>query len=199
MAVRKQDILDRLIEDGNGYLQTADVLRNGVSKQTLARYVQSHEMKRVVQGVYAADDAWQDGYYLLYLRNRRIVFSHESALYLHGMMDREPSATTVTVPEGYNSSHIAKQRVRVIHVKTPWYGMGVTMVRTAFGHEVPAYDRERTLCDIIRNKKRMEIQTFRTAMWEYMSGKGKNLGNLMRYAAELGVEDEIRTYTEVML
>ncbi len=199
MAVRKQDILDRLIEDGNGYLQTADVLRNGVSKQTLARYVQSHEMKRVGQGVYAADDAWQDGYYLLYIRNRRIVFSLESALYLHGMMDREPSATTVTVPEGYNSSHIAKQRVRVIHVKTPWYGMGVTVVRTAFGHEVPVYDRERTLCDIIRNKQKMDIQTFQTAMHEYMEGKKKNLGNLMRYATELGIDDKVRTYTEVML
>ena len=81
----KQDILDKLVEDGNGYLQTATVLESGVSKQTLAKYVQSHGMKRIAQGVYAAEDAWPDGYYLLSLRNRRIVFSHESALYLHDL------------------------------------------------------------------------------------------------------------------
>ena len=57
----KQDILDRLVEDGNGYLQTAAVLESGVSKQTLAKYVQSHGMKRIAQGVYAAKNAWPDG------------------------------------------------------------------------------------------------------------------------------------------
>ena len=195
----KQDILDKLVEDGNGYLQTATVLESGVSKQTLAKYVQSHGMKRIAQGVYAAEDAWPDDYYLLSLRNRRIVFSHESALYLHDLTDREPPVTTVTVPTGYNASHIVKQGVKVIHIKPRWYDMGITTVKTGSGHTVPVYDRERTLCDIIRSKKEIEIQTFQTAMREYMGGKGKNLGNLMRYAKELGIEDEVRTYTEVML
>ncbi len=197
--MKQQAVIDRLLEDGNGYLQTADALRNGVSKQTLARYVRSHGMERVRHGVYAAEGAWQDAYYLLYLRNRRIVFSHESALYLHGMTDREPAVTTVTVPEGYNSSHIVKEHVKVIHVTAKWYDLGITMVRTAMEHEVPVYDRERTLCDIIRNKEKMEIQTFQTAIREYMNEKEKNLRNLMYYAMELGVDDKVRTYTEVML
>ena len=197
--MKQQVVLDRLLEEGNGYLQTADALRNGVSKQTLARYVLSHGMERVRHGVYAVEDAWQDAYYLLYLRNRRIVFSHESALYLHGMTDREPAITTVTVPEGYNSSHIAKQHVKVIHVTSKWYDLGITMVRTGVEHKVPVYDRERTLCDIIRNKEKTEIQIFQTAVREYMDGKEKNLRNLMRYAMELGIEDKVRTYTEVML
>ena len=71
--------------------------------------------------------------------------------------------------------------------------------KTSFGNEVPVYDRERTLCDVIRAKKDVEIQTFQTAVREYMSSSGKNLGNLMRYAKALGVENEVRTYTEVML
>ena len=45
----------------------------------------------------------------------------------------------------------------------------------------------------------MEVQTFRTAMREYMGGEKKNLGNLMRYAKKLGIEDNVRIYTEVML
>ena len=145
------------------------------------------------------EDAWKDDYFLLYARNNKIVFSHESALYLYTLMDREPSITTVTVPKNYNSTHIGKQGIRVIHTKPEWYGMGVTHVQTSFGHEVPVYDRERTLCDIIRARREVEIQTFQTAVREYMSFSGKNLGNLMRYAKALGVEDEVRTDTEVML
>ena len=195
----KFDILDQLVEEGNGYLLTAAALDHGVSKKTLAKYVEARGLERAAHGVYMAEDAWTDDYFLLYARNSKIVFSHESALYLYTLMDREPSVTTVTVPKNYNSTHISKQGVRVIHTKPEWYDMGVTLVRTSFGNEVPVYDRERTLCDIIRTKKDVEVQTFQTVLREYMSSSGKNLGNLMRYAKALGVEDEVRTYTEVML
>ena len=195
----KYEVLDQLIEAGNGYLQTSTVQENNISRQTLAKYVKARGLERAAQGVYMSENAWPDDYYILYIRNRRIVFSFESALYLHDLMDREPFVTTVTVPKNYNSLHIQKQGVRVIHTKPEWYGMGITYVKTGFGNSVPVYDRERTLCDIIRNKKNIEIQTFQTAMKEYMSSKGKNLGNLITYARELGIENELRTYTEVML
>ena len=195
----KFDILDQLVEEGNGYLRTAVALDHGVSKKTLAKYVEARGLERAAHGVYMAEDAWTDDYFLLYARNSKIVFSHESALYLYTLMDREPSVTTVTVPKNYNSTHIGKQGVRVIHTKPEWYDMGIIHVRTSFGNEVPVYDRERTLCDIIRARKDIEVQTFQTALREYMSSSGKNLGNLMRYAKALGVEDEVRTYTEVML
>lgn len=195
----KTEILDRLVEEGNGYLRTALVLQNGVSKRTLSRYIQERQMERATHGVYMDKDAWPDDYFLLYLRNSRIVFSHESALYLNGLMDREPSTTTVTVPKTYNSTHISKLGVQVIHAKSEWYVVGLTNIQTNFGNTVPVYDRERTICDIVKNKKEFEIQTFQTAMKEYMSSRGKNLGNLISYAKVLGVESEVRMYTEVML
>lgn len=195
----KYEVLDRLVMKGHGYLQTSIVLENDVSKQTLAKYVKSRGLERAARGVYITEDVWPDDYYLLFLRNGRIVFSFESALYLHGLMDREPSKTTVTVPEGYNASHIVARGVRVIHAKKDWYEIGISVINTAFGNEVPVYDKERTICDIIRNKNYIGIQTFQTAMREYMGGKGKNLGNLISYARYLGIEDEVRTYTEVML
>ena len=119
----KTELLDRLAEEGNGYIQTSTVLEHYISKSTLARYVSERGLDRVAHGVYMSDEAWLDTYYLLYLRNSRVVFSHESALYLHGLMDREPTMTTVTVPKDYNASHIVKQNVRVIHTKQEWYGM----------------------------------------------------------------------------
>lgn len=195
----KTEILDRLVEEGNGYLRTALVLQNGVSKRTSSRYIQERQMERATHGVYMDKDAWPDDYFLLYLRNSRIVFSHESALYLNGLMDREPSTTTVTVPKTYNSTHISKLGVQVIHAKSEWYVVGLTNIQTNFGNTVPVYDRERTICDIVKNKKEIEIQTFQTAMKEYMSSRGKNLGNLISYAKVLGVESEVRMYTEVML
>ena len=193
------EALDQLVSAGNGYLQTSDVVNIGISKHKLAEFVKIRNMERAAHGVYVSEDTWIDQFYTLYLRNKKIIYSFDTALYLHDLTDREPFYLTVTVPNGYNDTHLKKAGIKVIHSKPEWYSMGVSLITTNNGNNVPVYDKERTICDIIRNKKHMEIQTFQTAIKEYMSSRDKNLTNLMKYAASLGISDKIRTYTEILL
>ena len=72
-------------------------------------------------------------------------------------------------------------------------------MRTDFGNPVCAYDMDRTLCDIIKNKASMDVQVFQYAMKQYMVSNKKNLNHLGEYAKNLGIESQLRIYTEVML
>jgi len=193
------ELLDELVEKGNGYLQTSQVLENGISKPTLADYVNKRNMERVAQGVYLAEDAWKDELYILHLSNSRIIFSHETALFLHGLMEREPKDISVTVRAGYNATHLRKKGIRVYQVKPEIEELGITDIQTNFGNTVRAYDMERTICDVIRYKEAMDVQVFQYAMKEYMGSTHKNLNHLMTYAKKLHIESAVRTYTEVML
>lgn len=193
------DVLDKMVADGNGYLITSQVLNNGISKPTLAEYISKHKMERVAHGIYLSDDSWPDELYQLYLSCQRIVFSHETALMLHGLMEREPKVTSVTVKAGYNATHLRKKGIRVYQVKADIAELGVTNAVTAFGNVVRVYDMERSICDIIHRKRDMDIQVFQYALKEYMASRRKNLPNLMEYAKILQIEDKVRTYTEVML
>ena len=195
----KTETLDKLVAEGNGYLLTSQVIASGISKPTLAEYVRRNNMERVAQGVYLAEDALEDALYQLCLLNARIVFSHETALHLHGLMEREPKIVCATVCAGYNATHLRKRGVRVFQVKPEVYELGAADVATPFGNTVRAYDRDRTICDIIRRKEDMDVQAFQYAMKEYMASDEKNLNRLMNYAKKLRVESAIRTYTEVML
>jgi hypothetical protein len=112
---------------------------------------------------------------------------------------REPGQITVTVRAGYNASHLRKRKVRVYQVKEDVCNIGASGIQTNYGNHVAVYDRERTICDLIKNKENTDIQVFQTAMKEYMYSDGKNLPNLMNYASKLHVEKEVRNYTEVML
>jgi predicted transcriptional regulator of viral defense system len=156
-------------------------------------------MKRVAQGIYLAEDAWPDELYQLSVSNARIVYSHETALSLHGLMEREPKYTSVTVKAGYNATHLRKKGIRVYQVKADVAELGAIDVQTSFGNTVRAYDMDRTICDILRNKSSMDIQIFQFAMKEYMASKQKNLNRLMVYAKKLQIDDLMRTYTEVLL
>ena len=193
------ELLDELVEKGNGYLLTYQVLEKGISKPTLADYVNKRNMERVAQGVYIAEDAWKDELYILHLSNSRIIFSHETALFLHGLMEREPKATSVTVRAGYNASHLRKKGICVYQVKPEIEELGITDIQTNFGNTIRAYDMERTICDVIRYKEAMDVQVFQYAMKEYMGSTHKNLNHLMTYAKKLHIESAVRTYTEVML
>ncbi len=195
----KFEILDELVDKRNGYLLTSDVVASGISKPTLAVYIKDRGLERVARGIYLSEDAWPDELYLLYLQNRRICFSQETALYLHGLMEREPRQVSVTVMAGYNASHLRKKGVRVFQVKREIYEMGLSSIMTNYGNRVVVYDQERTICDIIKNKENMDIQVFQTAMKEYMQENEKQLFNLMTYAVRLNIENEVRRYTEVML
>ena len=193
------EILDNLVEHGNGYLRTAQVLEQGISKPTLAEYVSKKHMVRVAHGIYLAADACPDELYQLSLSNSRIVFSHETALFLHGLMEREPKYTCVTVKSGYNASHLRNRGIRVYQVKPEVADLGVTEVRTGFGNIVRVYDKERTVCDILRYKAAMDVRVFQYAMKGYMAAGEKHMGRLMAYAKKFQIESAMRVYTEVML
>lgn len=190
---------DDMMKRNNGYLTTADVVAAGYSKTYLAEYIRQRNMERVAQGVYMSSDVWLDEMYIIHLRNKNAVFSHESALYMHNLIDSEPTAVMLTVPKGYNAKHLKERECRVYYVPTDIFEMGRIEKETNFGNKVYVYDMDRTICDIIRYKDKLEIQTFQTALREYMRSKDKNIHNLMKYAEKMKISDKVRVYTEVML
>ena len=172
--------LDQLLETQDGMLRTAQVVSAGISKPVFYDYVHSRELERVAHGIYLSKDAWVDAMYLLHLRVEQAVFSHETALFFHDLTDREPLEYTVTV-------------------KAELHGVGLTTAQTPFGHTVPVYDLERTICDLLRSRNNMEMQTFQGALKMYARRKDKDLRTLMRYAGMFRVEKILRQYLEVLL
>ena len=61
------------------------------------------------------------------------------------------------------------------------------------------YDLERTICDLVRNRSKFEIQDYQTALKSYVAKKDKDLNRLMKYAKLFRVDGIIREYMEVML
>lgn len=186
--MKKYELLDQLVIQNNGYLLTSDVVEIGISKTYLSEYVKSNNMERVAHGIYMSENAWPDNLYLLGLRNKRIIYSHETSMYLHGLTDREPSYVTVTIRAGYNASHLRRENIKVYTVNDGVINLGKTSVKTVFGNTVSTYDIDRSICDIIMHKKDIEVQMFNTIVNEYMRSREKSLQKLMLYAQALGLK-----------
>jgi len=197
--VKRYEQLDKLIADHDGIVQTSQVVSEGISKPVFYDYIKEKKLEQVAHGVYASADAWIDALYLIHLRCEQAVFSHETALFFHNLTDREPAPYSITVKTGYNPTRLKADGVQVYTVKPELHAVGRTTAQTPFGRLVPVYDMERTICDLIRSRKGIEIQTFSTAIKQYVRRKDKNLQTLMQYASLFRVEKILRQYLEVLL
>ena len=57
---------------------------------------------------------------------------------------------------------------------------------------------ERTICDIIRDRNKIDSQIFNTALKEYMKRKDKNLNILYEYARMFNILKILKMYLEVL-
>lgn len=106
----------------------------------------------------------------------------------------------MTVYSGYNPHRInADGDCKVYSVKKELLDVGKTYVIDAFGNEIPIYDLERSICDLIRSRSSIEIQTFTTVLKSYALRSDKDLGKLMEYAKLFSVQKILRTYMEILL
>ena len=187
------------IVDDSGILLTKNAIEAGISKHALYNFIRDNGFEKAAHGVYASPETWEDGNYILSLRCPQGVLSHDEALYYHGLTDREPLQKTITIYTGYGTSRMVADGIKVFTVKKELLDIGKEIVKTSYGHDIPLYNRERTICDLIRSRNRFEIQDFQAALKTYIMGKNKNLNRLMEYAKLFHVDKKIREYMEVLL
>ena len=195
----KFESLDLLLNDNKGFIKTSEAARIGVSRAYFGEYVKKRGLERVAHGLYMSQDAWDDGMYVIQTRYPDAVFSHETALYLLNLAEREPIKYAVTLKSGTNSTGLTKNGVKVYKIKAELFKEGLSESQSPSGHKVKNYNAERTICDLIRSRRNIEIQDLQTAIKEYVRLKNKNIPLLMRYAKAFSVEKIVRQYLEVLL
>ena len=174
-------------------------LKKIFEKDAFYQYVKENNLERIGHGIYIREDAWPDELFVLHKRCPAAVFSHEEALYYHNLTDREPIQHTLTIYTGYNTKRLVDSGCKVYTVKKDLLDVGKVMVKDTYENEIPVYDVERTICDIVRSRRNIEIQEFNTALKTYAQRKDKDLNKLMSYAQLFHVDKIIRQYMEVLL
>jgi predicted transcriptional regulator of viral defense system len=188
-----------LLEQRNGIILTQDAVNNGISRQELAYLAKNGILERASRGVYTSADSMDDPLYTIQVQARKIIYSHETALFLHRMTDRTPERYTVTVPSSYKPSEALRNKCAVYYIKPELLSLGAVSLPSGMGHTVTAYDKERTLCDIVRSRNRIDEQIFLDALKQYVSQSDKDLNRLADYAKHLGVFKLVTQYLEVLL
>lgn len=193
------EIIQNIITENNGYITGKELTERGISSIYLTRYVKKYNLKKVARGVYAVDEWIIDPYFVFQYTYHKFIFSFNSAIYLHGLGDILPNYLEVTGPINYRPFPKKKEDV-FTHTDTvsESYNLGIIEVRTPLGNIVKVYDKEKTICDLIRNKDKVELEVYVKALNIYAKSKNKDVNKLMGYAKIMKIEDEVLNQMEVI-
>lgn len=190
------DTILGIMSTNNGYVTAKQVSEMGIHRMYLKNMKDKGIIEQVGNGIYLDSNMVEDSYYILSMELPRIVYSHMTALYFHNLSIKAPSREyDITIPYNYNNSKLKEHDL--FYVSKDIYNLGLTSVRTPFGNYVKAYDKERCICDIIRNKKRMDSDHIKFSIREYIRDKEKNILKLSEYACKMNIKDEVLNYVEV--
>jgi hypothetical protein len=128
-----------------------------------------------------------------------MTFSHETAAYLLDLSDRTPLFYSVTVPTGYNATSLRANGAKVFFMKRELYPLGSTTIKSPHGNNIRAFNLERTICDLLRSRNRVDIQLVNDALKRYVKKKEKDLDLLYNYAKQFGIQRIVRDTIEVLL
>jgi len=191
--------LEKIIKKHGGVITSKLVDDHNIHREYLRELIRQGKLERVAYGVYITPDVWEDKMLIQQLRRKKMIYSHGTALFLHDLTDREPLVYSVTVPDGYNTQMLKKEGLLVHVVKVELFELGVCNVKTVFGNIVKAYDPERTICDLIRDRNNQDPAIISEALKRYMAKKDKDLNKLIVFAEKFRVKKIVNTYLEVLL
>lgn len=186
-------------EKHNGTIKTSQIEGIGVPRRVIRDLVDKGTLVRESRGIYTVPAIAPDEYAVIQKRTDKLIFSYGTALFFHGISDRVPHIIDVTVPQGYNASRIKNtcDNLRFHYVKPELLSVGAVEILTPQGSKVTAYNKERCICDLIKDRNRIDKQVFTQAIREFFTSEYKPR-DILKTARLIGVESEVRKYMEVL-
>ena len=172
----------KVIKSNNNMITTAQAVELGFTRSLLSWYVKEGLLERGCRGVYILPDSVCDDMYTLMLRSERTPFMH-----------------SVTIPSNTKLSNPLQEECVCYYIKPELHQLGVITRKTTLGNEVRCYNAERTICDLLRSRNRLDEETVISGIKNYAASSEKDLDRLAAYASKLGVEKNLKRYMEVLL
>ena len=193
-----EKIIEIAIQNNNVF-KTKMIVDAGIRKERIKEALEEGVVKKIDRGYYALANVNIDSFYAMQQRYSKGVFSYGTAAYLLEMIRKCPKTIDYTVPRGYNTSRFnMESKLKYHYVLDSLFDIGVTEIVSPEGELVRVYDKERTICDFIRHRNRIDTKLYCDVLNSYFKGNDINVKRLIRYGKIFRVTKELELYMGVL-
>ena len=128
------------------------------------------------------------------------VLCMDTALFYYKYSDRTPAEWHITIDKNTSRqrTQVEYPLIKAYRVESELLPFGETNGEID-SQKVRIYDRDRTICDVLRNMNKMDKEIFSKAIQGYVKDPKKNIPNLKQYAKALRVQKRLKDIIEVWL
>lgn len=88
--------------------------------------------------------------------------------------------------------------IKIFYLADAQYNIGIDEVDIN-GSVVRIYDREKTICDMVRYREKLGMDLMKEGLRNYLKSSNKNITKLVSYADRLRIQTVLQKYLEVLI
>ena len=194
-------ILSDIFKDYDYVMTTAQLSSVKLYYRDIQRMLNEGLIEKIKRGYYH----WIESYVKdeIVIINRLFpdgVLCMDTALFYYKYSDRTPAEWHITIDKNTSRqrTQVEYPLIRAYRVESELLTLGEANGKID-SQKVRIYDRDRTICDVLRNMNKMDKEIFNKAIQGYVKDPKKNIPNLMQYAKVLRVQKRVKDIIEVWL
>ena len=193
-----EDKILEIMKNNNDIITPSKLEKAGISRVYLYNMEKDGLIEKIDRGIYVTKEFIYDEYYLFQFKYPKTIFSHNTALYFNNMTERTPINMDVTICREYNP-HRFKDLVNIYKVSKEIFDLGVVERKSPQGMSIKTYNLERTICDIIKDKNSLDIETRNKVIRKCIKSKDFNANLMFEYAKKMKIYDKVRNHMEAII
>ncbi|WP_202709626.1 type IV toxin-antitoxin system AbiEi family antitoxin domain-containing protein [Sporosalibacterium faouarense] len=195
-----KDVLYNEFNRQGGVLKTSELEAIGFSNYKIKKLLEENIITKIKHGYYEiSDNDYPEETIIARLFPQAVIFL-ESALMHYGYTDRMPSAWQIAVDRdsGTSKYNIGYPLIEPFYLEPKLLEIGINKIEIE-GVTVKIFDRDRTLCDVLRHESKLEREVFSNAIQRYVKDQKKNVRKLFEYSEVFNIKNKVQTYIGVWL
>ena len=183
----------KIFDEHEGIIKLSDFTNKGHHNTELYKLMGEGYVEKIKTGYYqwVGAEMISDAVLISKIFPKGVVCL-ESALYLYGYIDRTPMKWHIAVSKNSSKSKykIDYPPIKFYFIIDRYLSIGKTKIKYE-GHQLKIFDRERTLCDVIRYEKKLDSEVYNQAVKAYIDDPHRNISVLIDYAKKMNISNKV--------
>lgn len=191
--IDKSKIVEEFNKHG-GVLKTSELNAIGLNSRQIKKLLDQGELSKIKQGYYEITGEINSEEIIIARLFPEAVIFLESALLHYNYTDRIPATWQIAVNRDSEKSqyNIDYPMVKPFYQDPKFLRVGVSIVKQQ-GVEIKIFNRDRTMCDVMRYERKLEKEVFSNAIMRYIKDPKKNIRHLFEYAEIFNITKKVQS------
>jgi len=196
--MKKLNELRYFFDKNNGVATSQELLCFGLTHYLIAQLVKNGTLERIKRGTFILGDSEEDEHYIAQQIVPQSIFCLLSAASIYNYTTYIPNQYYLAIRGNYYSQLPDYPPIQLYYWRKKQFELG-TAEMTLNNSTIRIYNKEKTVCDFIRFRNKLDSNVVKEVLKSYLKDKYRNLTQLNNYSKKLRIESVLNNYLEILL